>query len=324
MILEHLNCQQTLSKINDTPYTPFKELQPIKPLFNRSRLLGLRAVILLLFCVTLMIANYQIPFFAHVRSNLAVIVLPIQTMIDRPMQFFNWLSTSIATQQEVLGENARLRARQLLLEAKLQRLLAVESDNEQLRELLSSSSHLPGKTLIAQLLAVSSDPLNQQVTLDKGTQKGVFVGQPVLDAYGVMGQIVDVTPFTSQAMLISDTRSAIPVQNNRNGMRLVVAGMGYTDQLSLLNVPVTANVLVGDVLVTSGLGGKFPFGYPVGEVTSIQQNSGERFAVALVAPHAHLDKSRQVILLWPSEEQEPATSVAPKPITSAKTQAKKH
>ncbi len=258
-----------------------------------------------------MIINHQSEPFARIRSNLTVIVLPLQTIVDRPMQFFDWLSTSVATQQEVLGENARLRARQLLLEAKLQRLLALETDNEQLRELLSSSSHISGRTLIAQLLSVGNDPLTQEVALDKGTQDGVFAGQPVLDAYGVAGQIIDVTPFTSQAMLVSDTRSAVPVQNTRNGMRLVVAGMGYADQLSLLNVPVTADIVVGDMLVTSGLGGKFPFGYPIGKVASIQQNSGERFAVIRVAPSAHLDKSRQVVLLWPSEEQVLAASVHP-------------
>lgn len=249
-----------------------------------------------------MIANRQVDTFAHFRSNLSVVVLPLQIMVDRPMQFFDWLGTSIANQQEVLGENARLRARQLLLEAKLQRLLALERENEQLRELLSSSSHLSGKTLVAQLLAVDNDPLSQRVTLDKGSHDGVFIGQPVLDAYGVMGQIVDVAPFTSQAMLISDSLSAIPVQNNRNGMRSAVAGRGYADQLTLLNVSITADVAVGDVLVTSGLGGRFPFGYPVGEIVSIQQNSEERFAVISVKPRAHLNKSRQVILLWPSED----------------------
>lgn len=272
-----------------------------------------------------MVANNQLAFFSRLRSNIAVVVLPIQTMVDKPMQFFTWLSTSVATQQDVLGENARLRARQLLLEAKLQRLLALENDNAQLRELLRSSSHLPGKTLVAQLLAVGSDPLKQQVTLDKGKQAGVFVGQPVLDAYGVMGQIVEVTPFTSEAMLISDSRSAIPVQNNRNGIRSVVAGIGYTGQLSLLNVSVTADVAVGDMLVTSGLGGGFPFGYPVGEVLSVQQNSGERFAVIAVTPSAHLDKSRQVILLWPPEVEKapvPAPVIAENPSKHPKIHAK--
>lgn len=250
-----------------------------------------------------MVASRQIDTFAHIRSNLSMLVLPLQTMVDKPMQFFHWVGTSVANQQEVLGENARLRARQLLLEAKLQRLLALERENEQLRELLRSSSQLSGKTLIAQLLAVDADPLSQRVTLDKGSRDDVFVGQPVLDAYGVMGQIVDVTPFTSQAMLISDSRSAIPVQNNRNGMRSAVAGGGYADQLNLLNVSVTADIAVGDVLVTSGLGGRFPFGYPVGEIASIHQNAEERFAIVSVKPSAHLSKSRQVILLWPSEEQ---------------------
>jgi len=263
-----------------------------------------------------MIANHQLDSFARMRSNLTVVVFPLQIIVDKPMQFFAWLSTGIATQQEVLGENARLRARQLLLEAKLQRLLALEGENEHLHELLSSSSHLSGKTLVAQLLAVRNDPLHQEMMLDKGTHDEVFVGQPVLDAYGVMGQIIEVTPFTSQAMLISDSRSVIPVQDNHNGMRLAVAGTGYADQLSLLNVSVTADITVGDVLVTSGLGGRFPFGYPVGKVTSIQRNSGERFAVVTVSPSAHLDKSRQVVLLWPSppEEQKLTPSAMHKPI----------
>jgi rod shape-determining protein MreC len=270
--------------------------------------LGLRAVIFLALAIALMVANQQIATFAQMRSHLAIVVLPLQTMVDKPIQLFSWIGTSIVTQQEVLGENAKLRARQLLLEAKLQRLLALERENEQLRELLSSSGHLPGKTLIARLLSVGSDALSQQLTLDKGARDELFVGQPVLDAYGIIGQIIDVSPFTSQVMMVSDSRSVIPVQNNRNGTRAAVAGMGYSDQLSLLNISVTADIAVGDVLVTSGLGGKFPFGYPVGEIISIQRNSGERFAIVSVKPSAHLDKSRQMILLWP--EQEPAQSMS--------------
>ncbi len=250
-----------------------------------------------------MICDRQVDSFARIHSNLAVLVFPIQEMIDKPMQFFNWLDTSIVTQQEVLGENARLRAEQLLMEAKLQRLLALEHENQQLRELLTSSSHISGKMSIAQLLAVDSNPLIQEITLDKGSNDGVFVGQPLLDAYGIMGQIVQVTPFTSQAMLISDIRSAIPVQNTRNGMRSIAAGIGYADQLNLLHVSITTDIAVGDVLVTSGLGGRFPFGYPVGKVVSIQKSAEERFAIVQVSPAAHLDKSRQMVLLWPSTNQ---------------------
>lgn len=271
-------------------------------MFKRNRFLGLQAIFLLLVAIALMIANQQISSFARVRSQLSIVVLPLQAIVDKPIQLYHWLGTSISTQQEVLGENARLRARQLLLEAKLQRLLALERENAQLRELLSSSSHLPGKTLVAQLLAVDADPLSQQIIIDKGERDGVFVGQPVLDAYGVMGQVISVMPFTSQVMLVSDTRSAVPVQNNRTGARSIVSGTGYPDQLNLLYVSVTADINVGDMLVTSGLGGRFPFGYPIGKIVSIQRASTDRFALVIVEPNAHLDESRQVMLIWPSEE----------------------
>lgn len=267
-----------------------------------------------------MIANQQVSAFAHLRSQLSIIVLPLQSIVDKPIQFFHWLQTSIATQQDVLGENARLRARQLLLQAKLQRLLALEHENAQLRELLSSSSHMPGKTLVAQLLAVDTDPLSQEIIVDKGENDGTFVGQPVLDAFGVMGQIISVTPFTSRVMLVSDVRSAIPVQNNRNGVRSIVNGSGYPDQLNLLYVPVTADIHVGDMLVTSGLGGRFPSGYPVGEVSSVKRSAADRFAVVMMMPSAHVDVSRQVILLWPPEENiEP---LAPPKITPAASNPK--
>lgn len=266
-----------------------------------------------------MIANHQVSSVAHIRSQLSVIVLPLQSIVDKPVQFFHWLGTSVSAQQDVLGENARLRARQLLLEAKLQRLLSLERENAQLRELLGSSSHLPGKTSVAQLMAVDVDPLTQQVILDKGERDGVFVGQPVLDAFGVMGQIIDVGPFTSRMMLISDSRSAIPAQNNRNGIRSIVSGTGYSDQLSLLNVSVTADINVGDVLVTSGLGGRFPVGYPLGEVVAIKRAATDRFASITVKPSAHLDRSRQVMLLWPSEEVEAIpNTTAPSPPTNSK------
>src|SRR5262249_27030613 len=157
-----------------------------------------------------------------------------------------------------------------------------------------------GRLLVGQILDAALDPLNQEMVLDKGTDDGIFVGQPVLDAYGVMGQVIDTTAKTSRVLLISDGRSALPVQNNRNGMRAIVAGTGYANSLSLLHMPNTADVKVGDYLVTSGLGGRFPFGYPVGQIISIKKTSAERFALIEVRPAAHLDRSRMVVLVWPS------------------------
>lgn len=249
-----------------------------------------------------MVFDRQAPYFSKIRSQMMVAIYPLQTLIDQPVRFFLWLQNSISTQQEVLTENAQLRARQLLLQAKLQRLLVIERENLQLRELLNSSSHLTGKVVVAQLLAVDLDPLNREVTVDKGSREGVFVGQPVLDAYGVMGQVIEVGPFSSRVLLINDGRSAIPVQNNRNGLRSVAAGTNFTDRLMLLNMPITSDILKGDLFVTSGLGGKFPFGYPIGRVVSIEQRSGGRFANIMLEPSAHVSSSRLVMLIWPSGE----------------------
>ena len=279
-----------------------RSVLPLKPLFKQSSLLGLHAIFLIFFALVLMVFDRQFPYFSKIRSQMMVVIYPLQVVIDQPTQFFLWLQNSVSAQQEVLAENAQLRARQLLLQAKLQRLLVIERENLQLRELLNSSSHLAGKVVIAQLLAVDLDPLTREVTLDKGSRDGVFHGQPVLDAYGVMGQVIEVGPFTCRILLINDGRSAIPVQNNRNGLRSVAAGTNFTDRLALLNMPITADIVKGDLFVTSGLGGKFPYGYPIGRVVSVEQKSGGRFADILLEPSAHVGSSRLVMLVWPSEE----------------------
>jgi len=185
-----------------------------------------------------------------------------------------------------------------LLNAQLQKQIALKSENQQLRALLSSSVKTVDKVSISRLLAVSPDPFVQQIVLDQGSSKNLFVGQPVLDAYGIMGQVVEVDNFTSTAMLVTDNKSAVPVQVDRNGVRGVVVGNGRPGSLKLQYVTNTTDIKVGDVLVTSGLGGHFPFGYPVGIITSVNHNVGERFADIEVKPAAHLDRSNLVLLVW--------------------------
>lgn len=289
--------------------------------------MGLRTAFLAALAIALMVFSREDAYLSLMRSRLSVVVLPLQYLVDKPMKLIHWAQTSFSSQQEVLEENARLRARELLLQARLQRLIAIEHENLQLRELMSSSSHITSRYLVAQILDAALDPLNQEVILDKGDQDGVYVGQPVLDAYGVIGQVIDTSSRTSRVLLVSDGRSAIPVQNNRNGMRAIVAGTGYANALSLLHLPDTADVKVGDDLITSGLGGRFPFGYPVGQVSSIKKSSGERFAIIDVKPSAHVDRSRMVVLVWPLSLQDttsPSQPAAPSTVMpkSAKTGAK--
>ena len=255
-------------------------------------------LLLVMIALGLMVIDHKLKYFSKVRSNLNLIVVPIQFMVNWPAEFIHRMSTSLSTKQQLLTENAKLRAQQLLLQAKLQRLLAIESENTQLRQLLSSSYHINDRVLVAEILAIDLDPFSQQVVLNQGSIHGVYIGQPVLDANGVMGQVVVTGPVTSQVLLITDSRSAIPVQDNRSGVRAIAIGTDYTDRLKLLHVADTADIKVSDLMVTSGLGQRYPFGYPVGVVTSMQHISGEHFAQIRLRPSAHVDRARQVLLVW--------------------------
>jgi rod shape-determining protein MreC len=257
-----------------------------------------------------MTLDHQYDSFNRTRATLSLAVAPLQYFVDRPVVFFRWVETNFATQQVLLMENAQLRARQLLIYAKLQKVLALERENAQLRALLKSSAQFDEKVNVAQLLAVDLAPYTQQIIVDKGKNEGVYVGQPVLDAYGVMGQVIAVGPITSRILLVTDSRSAIPVQNNRNGNRAILVGLGYDGVLELSNVPITVDFQKGDVLVTSGLDGLYPPGYPIGTVSAVKRLPGERFASISVTPSAHVNQSRQVLLVWPKLDKNfvPATS----------------
>jgi rod shape-determining protein MreC len=213
----------------------------------------------------------------------------------------------ISTHDTLIKENLDLKTEQLLLKAQVQRLLALESENSQLKALLRSTSEIHGKLLIAQLLAVDSEPFVNQVILDKGSRDGLYIGQPVLDANGVMGKVIQINPITSRVLLINDTHSAVPVQITRNGIRAIAVGDSYTGKLRLVNVPQTTDVKAGDILVTSGLGEHYPAGYPVGQITNVIKDPGMQFTTIDVQPSAHADRSRQVLLIWPNQTEKTTT-----------------
>jgi rod shape-determining protein MreC len=181
--------------------------------------------------------------------------------------------------------------------------LAIELENNELKALKRSSLQIRGKVLIAELLSVSSNPFLNQVLLNKGSHDNVFVGQPVLDANGVMGQVIQVDRLTSRVLLINDVHSGLSIQVARNGMRAIAVGDAYSGKLKLLNVPQTADVQVGDVLMTSGLGENYPAGYPVGQVVKVMKDPGLQFLTILVEPAAHLERSRGVLLIWPENRK---------------------
>jgi len=257
--------------------------------------------VLIVASLALMIVDHQYHYLTEVRSVLTSIISPLRLMVDTPARLINWVETNVSQQHNLLVENARLRTEQLILRAKLQRLTVLREENDQLRALLKSSSQVGGKVLVAQLMAVDLAPFTRQVVLNKGKKDHVFVGQAVLDAYGVMGQVIEVNQNSSRVLLISDSRSAVPVQSTRTGNRSIAVGQGVSNDLQLQFVTDTSDFQVGDALETSGLGKHFPVSYPVGVISEVRRVAGERFSQVIVYPSAHLDNSRQVLLVWPSE-----------------------
>lgn len=272
-------------------------------------------LVLVVLAVALMILDKRVAGTAQLRAVLSMPLAPIQYAVSYPIQLVDKISNIISTHDALIKENLDLKAEQLLLRAQVQRLLAIESENNQLKSLISSSATVQGKVLIAQIMAVDSDPFINQVVLDKGGKDGVFVGQPVLDANGVMGQIIQVGPLTSRILLINDAHSGVPVQNMRNGIRAIAVGDNYSGKLRLVNVPQTADIKPNDTFVTSGLGMNYPEGYPLGKVISVVKDPGLQFTTILVEPSAHLDRSRQVLLVWPSK----SVPVKANPVATATT-----
>jgi rod shape-determining protein MreC len=258
----------------------------------------------LVFSITLMFSDYHYRYLDSVRSGFSLLVSPLQYAVDYPVRVVGWVQSLVSAKKVLIDENMRLRYQQTALEAELQKLLVIQKENSQLKELLLTSSQADMRAMASQILAVDTSNARQIVVLNKGNRDGVYSGQPVLDAKGVMGQVVDVGPMTSTVLLISDSKSAVPVRNNRTGERAILVGTNRLDQLSLINLPKTASIHPGDVLVTSGLGGRYPEGYPVGKVENVSSIPGEDFVKVMVNPIALLNRNRLVLLIWPDLEQE--------------------
>lgn len=253
--------------------------------------------------IALMTLDHRQHTIEGIRSTLSVVVLPMQYLVNAPFAMAEWASESFSAHTSLLKENHRLRDKQVKLEFMLQKMAALETENQRLRALLQSSSRKWERVLIAELVSVDFDPFKHQILINKGSNDGVFEGHPVLDANGVMGQVNHVSPFTSTVILITDPSHATPVQVNRNGLRAIALGTGEPDRLVIPNIPNNTDIKEGDLLVTSGLGLRFPAGYPVATVTSVIRDPSEPFAQISATPLAHLDRAREVLLVWPGEQE---------------------
>lgn len=239
-----------------------------------------------------------------IRAGLSILIYPLQYVINLPVAATHWVDDSLSSRETLQEENDRLKLQHTLFQARLQTLQSLKAENQRLRELLQSSKKVSERVLIGELLSVDLEPFTRQIVLNKGSSHDAYLGQPLMDAEGAMGQIVHLGPFSSTAMLITDANHAIPVQVNRNGLRAIALGTGAPDKLDIPYLPISADIVEGDLLTTSGLGGRFPAGYPVAMVTGVIKDPTLPYAVITAMPTAQLEQAREVLLLWPTRQSE--------------------
>ncbi len=252
----------------------------------------------MLLSIAIMVLDHRYNHLESLRSGLSVLLFPVQYLASLPLLLSESASDAINSRSELEAERDRLHAENLLLRARQQKFEALEAENMRLRGLLDSSFKVGDRVLIAELVAVEQDPFRQQVLINKGKTSGLFVGQPVVDANAVVGQVTHINPFSASVLLITDAAHALPVQVSRNGLRTIALGTGLINRLELPHLPNNADIKIGDLLTTSGMGGSFPPGYPVAEVIDVRREPGQPFASVIAQTTAHLDRIREVLLVW--------------------------
>ncbi len=258
----------------------------------------MRVLLAALVVAGLIIADLRFNSMNHTRALLDTVASPIYWVADLPSRVGQWGEANVQSRTRLLEENERLRRENLVMQGRSQQMASLQADNARLRKLLNSTELLRDDVLVAEIIGVSPDPVRHQLLLNKGTQDGVFVGQPLIDADGLMGQVVEVSSSHSRALLITDATHSLPVQVNRNGVRAIAEGTGSLGTLEVHHVSATTDIREGDLLVTSGLGGRFPVGYPVAEVSLVERDPGQAFARVIARPSAALDRSRHVLLVF--------------------------
>ena len=269
-------------------------------LFRQGRARRIEFIVLLILAIVLMAVDQRTDIMRPARSITSDALYPLQRLIDLPSQIGSWLAELITPRSSLLEENARLERQNVLLQQKLQKFEHLELENQRLRNLDDARLRLrDDRVIVADLISASTDPYSHHIVLGKGSSAGLREGQPLLDPNGVLGQITEVSLTHAVGLLISDPRHAVPVQINRNGLRSIVQGSGDYQRLELQHVPQDSDIERGDLLVTSGLGGRFPPGYPVGYVREIEAEPGSTFLRIQVEPAAALRTNQPVLIVEP-------------------------
>ena len=269
----------------------------MNPIFYQGISPARRLVFVLICSAALIFFDHKMASFETVRGYLQSLVSPLQYMANAPKQMMTWASKNLISRQRLMKENEDFRENELFFHEQAMQLSIVQQENDRLRSLLSSPVRGEIKKMFAEILSVDGDPYSHQVVINRGANDGVYEGQPVLDEKGIVGQILHVGASSSRVILITDISHAIPVRIQRNGLRLIASGSGQIDRLVHNFVAHSADIKAGDLLVTSGLGGKYPEGYPVSRVILVRTDESREFAVIYSEPVAEIDRLRYMLLL---------------------------
>jgi rod shape-determining protein MreC len=265
---------------------------------GRTTGLLFRCVLYSLLALALIIVDKRYDHLGKIRRLLSVVAYPVQIAVASPFEGWHWFRDSVSTRDALRADKTKLEAELRVAQFRLQRYEALEAETQRLRALRENTASVTDRFLVGDVMNVDLDAFRERVLVDKGAGDGIYVGQAVLDSGGVFGQVARVGQLTSEVILVSDAAHAIPVQINRNGLRTVAVGTGDTNRLKLPYLPTSADVVAGDLLVTSGLGGGFPAGYPVGTIAEVKRDPAQSLADVDVKPAAALDRSRELLFVW--------------------------
>ncbi|MCG9545894.1 MULTISPECIES: rod shape-determining protein MreC [Vibrio] len=276
----------------------------MKPIFGRGPSLQLRLFFAVILSASLMLADSRLDAFSNVRYLLNSMVAPIQYAANLPRTMFDGVYDRFSTRKGLIESNHNIKREVLRLKSELILLEQYQEENKRLRKLLGSPFIRDEKKVVTEVMAVDTSPYRHQVVIDKGLIDGVYEGQPVINEKGIVGQVTFVAAHNSRVLLLTDANNAIPVQVIRNDIRVIASGNGMIDEIQLEHIPTSTDIQEEDLLVTSGLGGVYPEGYPVAYVSAVESDPKREFAVIKAEPVVEFDKLRYLLLVWPDENKQ--------------------
>ena len=274
---------------------------------------GLRFTLYAILSIVVMVLDQRGGWLNEVRFLLQAAAYPLQLAVSSPTTAWAWVKESIETREQLRAENEQLRVRESGLALRALNYEALARENAQLRGLAHALPPIAERWLAGEIISAELTTLRQRMLINRGRTNGVFAGQAVLDDSGLLGQTIHVGPWSTEVILITDPEHAVPVQIERTGLRTIAVGAGNESALALPYLPANADVKHGDLLITSGLGGVFPAGYPVARVAEVHRDAIQPLAQVRAIPLAHIESDREVALVWFNDERAKNASLQPQP-----------